>query len=155
MTLIPKYAFTSNSVLQFVFPTEFPRGLGTRISCKSTELQKSEDSSLQIAVEQYRVNITNMVNYDPAVLKTGFSITLAGIVNPNKGSGVISSQIAVYIFSDSNTLAEYTYGIGALAYTNPPPPLFMSDFTFQSSDTRVYSDYTFKFISSKKNSPSL
>lgn len=131
-----------------MFPNEFPRGLGTRISCKSEELQKSEDSPLQITVEEYRVNITNMVNYDPAILKTGFSIIMAGIVNPNKGSAAISSQIAVYIFSDPNTLAEYTYGIGALAYTNPPPPLFMSDFTFQSSNTRVYSDYTFKFKSS-------
>ncbi len=148
VNLIPKYAFKTNTLLQVVFPIEFPMGLGTKISCKSSDLQKSDDSPLQIAIDGRRLNITNMVLYDPNVLKTGFTITLAGIVNPNKGSAAITNQIGVYIFKDQNTLQEYTYGIGSLSYTTPPPPIFMSDFTYQSSSTRVYSDYTFKFTAS-------
>lgn len=144
VTIIPRNSFTSSAILQFVFPSIFPKGLGTGVGCSSKDLQVSEFDVIKCSVYDRILNITNIKEYN-ATNGTGFTISISGVVNPSIPNQAITSQIAFYIYKTDNFVSEYTYGLGVLQYTSAPPILYVANYVFKSNNTRVISDYGFSF----------
>ena len=145
ITILPINSFNSSAMLQFVFPKIFPRGLGSSVSCSSNELQKSDLDPLSCTVKDYVLNISNLNAFNNSN-NSKFTVSLSGIINPSQMVVPITTQIAFYIYNSPNTVLEYTYKLGALAYDKAPPILYMSNFIYGSNNTRVISNYGFSML---------
>jgi len=145
VTIVPINSFNSTATLQFVFPTIFARGLGQGVSCSSPELQISTIDPLICSIQDYVLNITNIQSYNTSINTTGFTISLAGIVNPSLLSVPSTQNIAFYIYQNPNFVSDYTYSLGTLSYTTAPPVLYMSNYIYGSNNTRVLCDNGYSF----------
>ena len=124
----PVENINSTGVILVEFPYQFPKGLGDNIVCRSSQLLVSSLDPLKCTVDQWKLNITNHKGWTCGNTLTpqascSIDIEIFGIINPNK-LPAITDQISVYIFYSSQSVSEYTYGLGALAFTNAPQPVF-------------------------------
>lgn len=124
-TIAPVVNVDSTGVIVIEFPYEFPKGLGSNIVCKSSQLEISSLDPLICVVNEWRVNITNHKGWTCGPSSCSINIEVYGIINPNHLPAV-ASQLNIYIYNTTDSLSEYKMSLGALSYTAPPSPLYES-----------------------------
>jgi len=141
-TFTSKIGVDKSAVIQFEFPYEFPKKLGTNIVCTnivSTGLQDIRISTLDplsCVVSDWKINVTNHNGWTattatPVTIK----IEVYGVINPNS-LPAITDQIAVWIFKSPATVSEYYQATGALTYTSAPEPLLEYSATITPDEPR-------------------
>ena len=139
--ITPSLDFYSTSTIQVEFPYEFPRGLGTTVACSIPSLQISATVPVQCTIEDWIVNITNHIG---STANTQITITISGVINPNR-EPALSDGIAIWIFQDDNSIIQYVTGIGSsTTYTASPGVVFMTGYSCSSPYTRTRADYAFE-----------
>jgi len=141
VTLKPTVSFDTSAVIQFEFPEEFTSGLGETINCQAPSLVISSSIPIQCVVSERTVNITKTNGWD-ATNTAGFTVSISGIVNPNRLPAV-TGTIAVFILTSETVVSEYTLTIGALSFTTAPQILDVQAFSSSSVLTRVLGNYAF------------
>jgi len=141
VTLKPLVSFNTKAVIQFEFPEEFTAGLGETINCKVPALEISADIPVQCVVDERKINITKLNSYD-ATTGTGFTVSISGIVNPNRLPAV-TGTIAVFILTSETVVSEFTLSIGTLSFTAAPQILDVTAFTSSNVLTRKLANYDF------------
>lgn len=137
-TMAPKVNVDSKAVIVLEFPPVFAKGLGSNIVCSSPQIAIGALDILNCTTDEYKLNITNHKGWTCGPSSCSIDIVVFGIVNPNNNA--ITDQIGVYIFVGNTTVSEYSYGLGALAYTDAPPPLYERWATYSNSLPRKVTD---------------
>jgi hypothetical protein len=77
---------------------------------------------------------------------TPIDIEIFGIVNPNR-TPLITDQIGIYLFNSKESVTEYNYGMGPLAFSAAPMPLLETSFTTTNALPRFVVTNTHRLVS--------
>jgi hypothetical protein len=141
--MTPTIAVGTEGVITLEFPYEFPKGLGTNIVCRSAQLLIGALDPLWCKADDWFLRITNHKGW---VAGVPVDIEIFGIVNPNR-TPLITDQIGVYLFNTKESVTEYNYGIGPLAFTAAPMPLLETGFTTTNALPRFLVTNTHTLVS--------
>ena len=152
VTLEPSQSFGPETIIQFEFPYEYMRGLGERVSCFAPEIQISATEPIKCIIKDWTINITNHKGYNIDALPSGFSVTISGIVNPNR-LPAITDGISVFILTSESFAAEYVLSLGALSFTAAPQVMDITSLSTNDNRTRIDSDYSLTAVPSITTNP--